>query len=97
MSESKIMYIESIGDKTAIHTDGYGTLVSGRTLREWSADLDPIRFVRPHRTFIVNFDYVESIEGGMAALASGANIPVSARSAKAVKENMREYVRKRSR
>jgi len=97
VSESKIMYIESIGDKTAIHTDSHGALVSGRTLSERLADLDPIRFVRPHRTFIMNFDYVESIEKGTAMLASGTNIPVSARSAKVVKEHMREYIRKRSR
>ena len=97
VAESKIVYIESIGDKTAVHTVSHGALVSGRTLKDWETELDCVRFVRSHRAYIINFDYVKKLEGGAATLVTGATVPVSARSVKTVKDSMREYIRKRAR
>ena len=95
VSESKIMYIESIGDKTAVHIDSYGTIISGWILKEWLKNLDEAKFIRSHRTFIVNFDYVKALETGTISLVSGVSIPVATRSARSVRERMREYIRKK--
>jgi DNA-binding LytR/AlgR family response regulator len=95
--ESKIIYIESIGDNTAVHTESHGVIVCGRTLKDWQTDLDQVKFVRSHRTFIINFDHVKKIDDRVATLMSGDVVPIAARSTRAVKESLREYVRIKSR
>jgi two-component system LytT family response regulator len=69
--------------------DDYVCLRSGgrevrkqQTLTELAAQLDPIRFVRVHRSFIVNVAKIERIEryakdSRLAVLQDGTKVPVS--------------------
>jgi two-component system LytT family response regulator len=69
--------------------DDYVAVVSGgkkylkpRTLASLAATLDPARFLRVHRSYVVNLDRLERIElyaknSHVAVLAGGLKIPVS--------------------
>ena len=74
-------YIEARDDAVAIHTGGAIHLKAQRlsTLEE---RLDPKRFIRVHRSFILNIDRLRSIElyakdSRIAILADGTKVPVS--------------------
>ncbi len=55
----EIAWIEGAGDYIRIHTDGESTLAS-RRLGDLAERLDPERFLRIHRSTIVNLDRIES-------------------------------------
>jgi len=74
-------YIEARDDAVAIHVGGASHLKAQRlsTLEE---RLDPKRFIRVHRSFILNIDRLRSIElyakdSRIAILEDGTKVPVS--------------------
>jgi two-component system LytT family response regulator len=74
-------YIEARDDAVSIHVGGQAHLKAQRlsTLEE---RLDPKRFIRVHRSFILNIDRLRSIElyakdSRIAILADGTKVPVS--------------------
>lgn len=56
---SEIRWIEAAGNYLRVHTQGQGSLLVRSTLREFQARLDVHRFVRIHRSLIVNRDCVK--------------------------------------
>ena len=74
---SKIVYIESEKRLSHIYVDGY------EEPRDTYAKLDVVqkklddRFVRCHKSYIVNADYVKSIEKDCFILKKGKEIPIS--------------------
>lgn len=56
-----ISRLEAVDDYVTIYVGGRDHLVSVR-LRDFEARLDPHRFVRIHRSHIVNMDFVKSLE-----------------------------------
>ncbi len=74
-------FIEARDDSVAIHAAG-ATLLKAQRLSSLEAGLDPRRFVRVHRSFIINIDRLRRIElyakdSRIAILADGAKVPVS--------------------
>jgi two-component system LytT family response regulator len=74
-------YIEAQDDYIALKTEGKSVLKQ-QTISAVEAALDPSRFVRIHRSFIVNVERVVKIEpyskdSKVAILRSGARLPVS--------------------
>ncbi len=74
-------YIEARDDTVAIHAVG-GTHLKAQRLSSLETGLDPRRFVRVHRSFIINIDRLRRIElyakdSRIAILADGAKVPVS--------------------
>jgi two-component system, LytTR family, response regulator len=67
-------------DYVALRSDGR-TYLKAETLSSLAASLDPKRFVRVHRSHLVNLDFVTRLEGGrlrpVAVLADGSRVPVS--------------------
>ena len=57
----EIERIEADGDYAAVRTKGK-TLLVNLPLGDFEAKLDPARFVRVHRSHLVNLDFVEAIE-----------------------------------
>ena len=57
----EIERIEADGDYAAVRTRGK-TLLVNLPLGDFEAKLDPARFVRVHRSHLVNLDFVEAIE-----------------------------------
>jgi two-component system LytT family response regulator len=74
-------YVEAQDDYVALHAGGKSWL-KPQTLAEVEAALDPARFVRVHRSFVVALDRVARIEpyakdSRIAVLKDGTEIPVS--------------------
>ena len=77
----KIDYVEAQDDYVAFRTEGK-QLLKDQTLASVEATLDPARFVRIHRSFILNIDRISKVElyakdSRMAILRDGTRLPVS--------------------
>src|SRR3954454_7649366 len=77
----KIDYVEAQDDYVAFKTEGKQYL-KDQTLAAVEATLDPARFVRVHRSFVLNIDRISKVElyakdSRMAILRDGTCLPVS--------------------
>lgn len=78
---AKLDYAEAQDDYVALASEGKKHLKQ-QTISSLEAALDPARFLRVHRSYIVNLERVASVEPygkdtHVAVLANGAHIPVS--------------------
>jgi two-component system LytT family response regulator len=76
-----IHYLEAADDYVKIHTHN-GAFLKNRTMGFFEKVLDPTRFVRTHRSYIINIQQVTRIDpyekdGHLCVLSSGAHVPVS--------------------
>jgi two-component system LytT family response regulator len=74
-------YVEAEDDYIGLHTAGKKYLKQ-QTISSLEASLDPARFIRVHRSFIINLDKLGKIEPytkdtKLAVLADGSQVPVS--------------------
>ncbi|MCC0650303.1 LytTR family DNA-binding domain-containing protein, partial [Clostridioides sp. ZZV15-6598] len=74
-----------------IHTinKGFGVKYS---LGKIEKDLKLDKFVRCHKSFIVNLSYVENIKPNIAILESGEEVPISRYRYKEVKEKFLKFL-----
>jgi two-component system LytT family response regulator len=77
----KIDYVEAQDDYVAFHADGKSFL-KDQTLAAVENLLDPARFVRIHRSYLLNIDRIARVElyakdSRVAILRDGAKLPVS--------------------
>jgi len=77
----RLDYLEAQDDYVAIHSGGKSHLKAG-TLGDISAGLDPDRFVRIHRSYVLNVERIGKLElyakdSRVAILADGRQLPVS--------------------
>ena len=77
----KLDYAEAQDDYVALHSDGKSYL-KHQTIAELESALDPARFVRIHRSAIVNLERIARIEpygkeSRIAILRDGTRLPVS--------------------
>ncbi|MBK1441726.1 LytTR family transcriptional regulator DNA-binding domain-containing protein [Parapedobacter sp. ISTM3] len=78
---TSVLYLEADDDYVRIHTDD-GTFLKNKTMAAFEAQLDPLQFVRVHRSFIVKIDHIIRLEphekdGHIAILTNGKNVSVS--------------------
>jgi two-component system LytT family response regulator len=78
---SEAVYFEAEGDYIAIHTQS-GKYLKKMTMKALEEAMDPSRFVRVHRSFILNVNQIAKIEpyereNYIAKLLSGGQVPVS--------------------
>jgi len=78
---AQLDYAEAQDDYVALHTRGK-TLLKQQTITNLERALDPARFVRVHRSFLVNLERISKVEPytkdtRLAVLADGSKIPVS--------------------
>jgi two-component system LytT family response regulator len=76
-----IHYFEAADDYVKIHTHN-GAFLKNRTMGYFEKVLDPNRFVRTHRSYIINIQQVTRIDpyekdSHLCVLSSGAQVPVS--------------------
>ncbi len=76
-----ILFLEAADDYVKIHTTG-GAFLKNRTMSYFEKTLDPMQFVRTHRSYILNVQQVTRIEpyekdSHLCILQSGAQVPVS--------------------
>ena len=77
----KINYVQAQDDYVSYRCDGKDYLKE-QTLAEAEAALDPAKFVRIHRSYLLNLEYLARIESGerenrFAILTDGQRLPVS--------------------
>jgi len=77
----RIDYVEAQDDYVAFHTGGR-TLLKEQTLTDLERQLDPGRFVRIHRSYLLNIERLARVElyakdSRIAILADGSKLPVS--------------------
>ncbi|MGH7731888.1 MAG: LytTR family DNA-binding domain-containing protein, partial [Candidatus Eiseniibacteriota bacterium] len=77
----RLDYLEAQDDYVAIHSGDRSHLKAG-TLADISAGLDPDRFVRIHRSYVLNIERLGRLElyakdSRVAFLADGRQLPVS--------------------
>ncbi|HUR35351.1 MAG TPA: LytTR family DNA-binding domain-containing protein [Vicinamibacterales bacterium] len=77
----KIDYVQAQDDYVAYHGEGRHHLKE-QTLADVEASLDPARFVRVHRSYLLNIDRLARVEldereNRVAILTTGARLPVS--------------------
>ena len=78
---AQLDYAEAQDDYVALHSAGK-TYLKQQTISSLETSLDPMRFVRVHRSYIVNLDRVAKIEPytkdtRLAILADSSQVPVS--------------------
>jgi two-component system LytT family response regulator len=78
---AQLEYAEAQDDYLALHSGGKSYLKQ-QTISSLEECLDPSKFVRVHRSFLINLERISKIEpytkdSRLAILASGAQIPVS--------------------
>jgi len=77
----RIDYVEAQDDYVGIHTGGK-TILKEQTLGDLEGQLDPRRFVRIHRSYLLNIERLTRVElyakdSRLAILNDGAKLPVS--------------------
>jgi two-component system LytT family response regulator len=93
VSENNIVYIESIGDFTVLHTRKQGDLTSKKTLKYWLDALNGMIFFQTHKSFIVSLRYVECFDKSTLRTTNGKELPLSKRSVQNFKVRMADYIR----
>jgi two-component system LytT family response regulator len=87
---AEIHFVEAEDDYINIHTEARSFLKTQR-LSELEEQLDPCRFVRVHRSWLINIDRLKGLErptkdSQVAVLANGRQIPVSRAGAERIKD-----------
>lgn len=74
---SDIEYIESLEDYIRIHTSNNKPLMTLMTLKKVLEKLPDDQFRRIHRSFIISYPKIKSVQGRKLRLLSGKELPVS--------------------
>lgn len=86
---SNIMFIESFGHTSMIHTTN-DTYTMRASLKSIAKTLRPPLFLMPHRSYLVNLNYVQSIAGTNIILKNDTSIPISRAKNKEIRQ---QYLR----
>lgn len=71
-----IIYVETGNHKTMVFTNS-GCYESAQLLDYWERKLTNICFARPHKSFIVNMEYIDEYKRNEVKLKSGKIVPVA--------------------
>lgn len=77
-----ILYLEASDSYTVVHVRDGKRTISSKHIRVFEVNLDPKKFFRVHKSYIINLEHLRSFsrsEGNMAVLDNGALVPVSRR------------------
>jgi two-component system LytT family response regulator len=75
-----ILYLQSDGPYTNIHTKNAGKVMSSKHLKEYEDTLTEFGFFRIHKSYLVNLEEIKQYsktEGGFVVLTSGDKVAVS--------------------
>lgn len=91
ISSNEIMYVEVQKKDMLIHTINKNFDVN-YSLEKIEKDLNLDKFIRCHKSFLVNLSYVENIKPNVVVLESGEEVPVSRYRYKDVKERFFKFL-----
>lgn len=90
-----IIYVEYVDRFTVVRTRK-GSYDSSMTMSEWESTLDNGDFLRVHKAYIVNIEYINEI-GKHIVLDNGEKVELSIRQAGKLKKACKEYRRRNAR
>lgn len=90
---SNIEYIEVFDHWLRVVLNEGNTIECYGSLSEFEEHLVPAGFVRPYKSYLVNFKYVHSIEKTQITLDNGTKLPLSRYKANEVRDKFKEYLR----
>jgi two-component system, LytTR family, response regulator len=82
LKHEDILYLEASDSYTTVFTRDGKRTISSKHIRVFETNLDPKKFFRVHKSYIINLEHLKGFsrsEGNMAVLDTGALIPVSRR------------------
>lgn len=89
----RIVYIEGKRKKQLVHVDGQKHVVElTRTMNELEQELAGEGLIRIHKGYLVNYRYIDFIDGLDMALTTGERLPMSRRKERETKEHLIELV-----
>lgn len=92
-----ILCVESEGRRQKVHIQGKDTpLELNLSLQSIEEELADERFLRVHKGFIVNNDYISRISGGVILLKNGMEVPISRRKLKEIQAAHMKLTRQRN-
>ncbi|MCC0645532.1 MULTISPECIES: LytR/AlgR family response regulator transcription factor [unclassified Clostridioides] len=91
INSNEIVYIEVQKKEMLIHTINKSFNVC-YSLEKIEKDLNQDKFIRCHKSFLVNLNYVENIKPNIAVLENGEEVPVSRYRYKDVKEKFLKFL-----
>jgi len=89
-----IIYLEADGNYTTFHLHNARPLLVSRPIREFEAIFDPRRFVRIHKSHLINLEYLEqyvSKDASYVLLTGGYHVEVSRRRAPLLFSRLTEF------
>jgi len=87
-----ILYIESQAKKICFYTIHSEEFSCYAKLDEIEVDLNDNRFLRCHKSFIVNMDYIQKIDTNMFYLKNDQPIPIKQKTYTAIRQQYMDYI-----
>jgi DNA-binding LytR/AlgR family response regulator len=72
----ELLFVEAMENYVALYTADK-KLVTHSTLKALQEKLPPAQFIQPHKSYVVNIQCIQSIEGNMLHVGSKYQIPIS--------------------
>lgn len=91
LSFNEISYIESQNTTLKIHMNNYEVLKTYGKLDDIERQLSNIRFLRCHKSFLINMDYVKSVEAYKFTTIFGDTVSIKQREASKIKKIYYDY------
>lgn len=87
-----ILFVESMGRQLCVHTTSHGMLSYYKKLDELERELDSKCFLRCHQSFLVNMDYVHSVEDNCFKLIGGQEVSIRKIGMQDIKNKFFNYI-----
>ena len=82
-----IIYIEGSGRSQLLYTKSeHEPITINRSMGELEAELSTFHFLRIHKGFLVNYQFIQKIGNNEVLLTTGTSIPISRRKIKEIRE-----------
>lgn len=92
LHQKEIIYIEAQNVNVRICTTK-GSCMTRKTLKEIEKELTAVSFYKPHRSYIVNLDYVSDFDSRSITMETGEMIPLSRNKLTEFKAVLMRYVK----
>lgn len=89
-----IRYVEVYGRDVWFHADSDKIKTSRMTLDEVERALDGSPFLRCHRCYIVNMNYVDKLKNGVFLMKNGDSVPIRRRGYSEILSSFNEFIAK---
>lgn len=93
ISLSKLEYCEVINRKIILHLTNGEECECGLRMGELEEKLKPFgMFIRPHRSFLINMDYIQSLTSNSIVMESAIKIPIPREKHAQIKQLYMDYI-----